>query len=247
MKRILLSIIGISGLLIAAPLSTASAADMALKAPPPPPAPIFSWTGFYVGAQVGGAWGHDNASIANPGIPFPPPIFIPFTVNTSGGMGGFHAGYNYQVSQWVFGVEGSVDWTRLDKTFIVGICPLFCGTSTTKADTQGSFRGRVGIAIDRVLFYATGGLAVARINNTYDTTAFGGGFASLSHTRDGWTGGGGIDFAITNNWSLLAEYRYSDFGTFIDKSSVAFFPATNVTRHFTESQAEGGVSYKFGP
>ena len=63
MKRILLSIIGISGLLIAAPLSTASAADMALKAPPPPPAPIFSWTGFYVGAQVGGAWGHDNASI----------------------------------------------------------------------------------------------------------------------------------------------------------------------------------------
>jgi outer membrane immunogenic protein len=247
MKRIFLGIIGISGLLIAAPLSTASAADMPLKAPPAPPAPAFSWTGFYIGGQVGGASGHDNASIANPGIPFPPPIFIPFTVNTNGAMGGFHAGYNYQVSQWVFGLEASVDWTRLDKTFIVGICPLFCGTATTKADTQGSVRGRVGIAVDRALFYATGGWAVARITNTYDTTAFGGGFASLSHTRDGWTAGGGIDYAVTNNWSLLAEYRYSDFGTFIDTSAVAFFPATTVSRHFTENQLEGGVSYKFGP
>ncbi|HWX82136.1 MAG TPA: hypothetical protein VNZ48_00940, partial [Xanthobacteraceae bacterium] len=84
MKRISLSIIGISGLLIAAPLSTASAADMALKAPPPAPAPIFSWTGFYIGGQVGAAWGRDNGNIDNPGIPFPPPIFIPFTINTSG-------------------------------------------------------------------------------------------------------------------------------------------------------------------
>jgi outer membrane immunogenic protein len=247
MKRISLSIIGISGLLIAAPLSTASAADMALKAPPPPPAPMFSWTGFYVGAQAGAAWGRDNASIDNPGIPFPPPVFIPFTMNTSGGMGGFHAGYNYQVSQWVFGLEGSVDWTKLERTSNIGICPLFCGTFNTKADTQGSIRGRVGVAVDRALFYATGGLAVAKITNTYDTTAFGGGFASISHTRDGWTAGGGIDYAVTNNWSLLAEYRYSDFGTFIDRSSVAFFPLTNVNRHFTESQAEGGVSYKFGP
>jgi outer membrane immunogenic protein len=145
MKRILLSVIGISGLLIAAPLSIASAADMALKAPPPPPAPVFSWTGFYVGGQIGGAPGHDAGSIDNPGIPFPPAIFLPFTVNTSGGMGGFHAGYNYQVNQWVFGLEGSVDWTKLDKTFNFGVCPLFCATATTKADTQGSIRGRVGI------------------------------------------------------------------------------------------------------
>src|ERR1700689_2977779 len=107
MQRISLGIIGITALLIAAPLSTASAADMPLKAPPAPPPPVFSWTGFYVGAQVGGAWGHDHASIQNPG---PPPVCIPFTVNTSGGMGGFHAGYNYQVSQWVFGLEGSIDW-----------------------------------------------------------------------------------------------------------------------------------------
>ena len=116
------------------------AADMPVKAPVYKSlvAVPYNWTGFYVGGQIGGAWGRDNASIANPGIPFPPPIFIPFTVNTSGGMGGFHAGYNYQVSQWVFGLEGSVDWTKLDKTFIFGICPLFCGTATTKSDWQGS-------------------------------------------------------------------------------------------------------------
>jgi len=243
MKRILLGGIGILGLFIAAPLSTASAADMAVKAPPAPAptTPVFSWTGFYVGGQIGGAWGHDN------GIIDPPDVFIPFNINASGGIGGFHAGYNYQVGQWVVGVEGSVDWAKLNKTFDVGICTVFCADATTKADTQGSIRGRVGIAVDRALFYATGGVAVAQITNTYDTTtAFGGGFASLSHERDGWTAGGGFDYAVTNNWSLLAEYRYSDFGTFIDRSSVAFFPATNVSRHFTENQLEAGVSVKLG-
>lgn len=237
MKLVLLGVIGISGLLIAAPLSTASAADMPLKAPPPAPTPVFSWTGFYVGGQIGGAWGHDN------GIVDPPDVFIPFNINANDGMAGFHAGYNYQVNQWVFGLEGSVDWSRLNNTFTV--CPLFCSTATTKADTQGSVRGRVGIAVDRALFYATGGLAVARITNTYDTTAFGGGFASLSHTRDGWTAGGGIDYAVTNNWSLLAEYRYSDFGTYHDGlPAAAFFPVSNVSHHFTENQLLVGVSVK---
>jgi outer membrane immunogenic protein len=247
MKRVLLGVIGISGLLIAAPLSNANAADMPLKAPPPAAAaPVFSWTGLYFGAQAGGVWGHDSGNITNPGIPFPPPIFVPFTFTTQSAMGGLHAGYNLQISQWVFGVEGSIDWMNLNKASMVGICPLFCGAATTKSDYQASVRGRVGIAFDRALIYGTGGVAMANITNTYDTTAFGGGFASISRQRDGWTAGGGIDYAVTNNWSLLAEYRYSDFGSYADKSSVAFFPATNVNHHLTESQAEVGISYKVG-
>lgn len=222
--------------------NSALAADMAVKALAPP-LPVFTWTGIYIGAQVGYAWGHDNASIENPGLPVA--IFLPFTVDTKSVIGGVHVGYNLQYSHWVFGLEGSVDWKNLNKTFVVGICPLFCGTSTFHSGVQGSIRGRLGVAFNQVLLYATGGVAIIGINNTYDTTAFGGGFAGIDKTHVGWTIGGGIAYAVTNNWSVRAEYRYSDFGSFIDKSSVAFFPATNLNRHFTESQAQAGLSYKF--
>jgi outer membrane immunogenic protein len=122
---------------------------------------------------------------------------------------------------------------------------LFCGNATTKSDWQGSARGRVGWAFNQILLYATGGWAFAHITNTYDTTAFGGGFASISGTRSGWTVGGGAEYALNKNWSLRAEYRYSDFGNVADQSSIAFFPATRVNRHITESQVQAGFSYKF--
>src|ERR1700686_4171262 len=114
----------------AAPLAIAGAAfapDLPVKAPPmmaPPPA--YSWSGFYIGAQVGWARANDDGSIVNPGIPFPPPINIPFTVNTSGVIGGGHVGFNWQHGMWVFGLEGSIDGANLSKSFQVGICPLFC-------------------------------------------------------------------------------------------------------------------------
>jgi outer membrane immunogenic protein len=240
MKKLLLTT---TALIALAAVGSAGAADLPVyKAPPVVPAPVFSWTGFYLGGQVGGAWGHDDASLVNPGVPVA--INFPFIINTKSVIGGAHAGYNVQFNQFVLGVEGSVDWTDLRDTSVVGICPLFCGTFMTKTDVQGSIRGRAGIAFDRALIYATGGLAFANIRNTYDTTAFGGGFASISTTRTGGTVGGGIQYAITNNWSVRGEYRYTDFGSFVDKSSVAFFPATNVNRHLTESQAEVGLSYK---
>jgi outer membrane immunogenic protein len=238
LRRILMASVGVIAL-----TGFAFAADMPLKAPPPPMAPAFSWTGLYVGAQVGYAWARDNGSIENPGVPVA--ILFPFTVDMTGVIGGGHIGYNMQFNQWVIGVEGSVDGTDLKSAFTVGVCPLFCGNATTKLGLQSSVRGRVGVAFDRILLYATGGVAFADIKNTYDTTAFGGGFASIDKTHTGWTAGGGLAYAVTNNWSLRAEYRYSDFGSFIDKSSVAFFPATNLNRHVTESQAQAGVSYKF--
>ena len=223
----------------------AFAADLPLKAQPlPPPPPPFSWTGFYIGAQVGWARVHDDGSIVNPGIPVA--INFPFTIETDGVIGGAHIGYNLQYGMWVFGVEGTVDGSDLNKSFTVGVCPLFCGAATTKVGIQGSVQGHVGVAFDRVLLYATGGLAIADITNTYDTTAFGGGFASIGGTRTGWTAGGGAAFAVTNNWSVRAEYRHSDFGDVVDKSSVAFFPATNLNRHVTEDQVQLGASFKIG-
>jgi outer membrane immunogenic protein len=221
------------------------AADLPVKAPPmPAPPPAYSWSGFYIGGQVG--WGrlHDDASIVNPGIPVA--INLPFTVDTSGVIGGGHVGFNLQRGMWVFGVEGTIDGASLSKDFTVGVCPLFCGAAHTDIGVQGSIRGRLGVAFDRVLLYGTGGAAFADITNTYDTTAFGGGFASIGGVRTGWTAGGGIAWAVNNNWSVRGEYRHSDFGNVVDKSSVAFFPATNLNRHVTEDQVQLGVSLKLG-
>jgi len=245
MKKLLLASLALAAVCSA---QSALAADMPVKARPLPPAVIlFSWTGFYVGGQVGWAQATDDASIENPGIPFPPPIFIPFQVEMEGIIGGGHVGFLWQYNNIVLGVEGSFDVSDLDKAFVVGVCPLFCGDATTSIDHQASFRGILGWAIDRFLIYATGGVAFADITNTYDTTAFGGGFASIGDWRTGWTIGGGLKYAFTNNWSIRGEYRFSDFGDFIDKSNVAFFPATNLNRHVEQHQAQLGVSYRFGP
>lgn len=230
-----------------------------LPPPPPPPVPIFTWTGVYIGIQIGGVWARDSASLVNPGsgpnvqnvngvlIPFAiPAVNFPFTANASGVIGGGHIGYDLQINQWVLGVEGSVDGTSMSTAQHVNAIPrLFEADLRTRSDVQGSIRGRLGIAFDRLLLYGTGGVAFAGITDFYDTTRFGRGTANFSRTRTGWTAGGGIAYAITNNWSIGAEYRYSDFGHYSDVSNIAFFSLSNVNRHFTENQVEGRLSYKF--
>ena len=108
-----------------------------------------------------------------------------------------------------------------------------------EADIQGSARGRLGIAVDRALFYATGGAAFAEFKDTYIGAA-GAGLATPSHTRVGYTVGGGVEYAITTQWSLRAEYRYSDFGSFGDPVGVVIVP-----RRETMQRAQIGFSYKF--
>ena len=90
------------------------------------------------------------------------------------------------------------------------------------------------------MFYATGGAAFAEFRTNYATTL---GFDNLSHTRVGYTVGGGVEYAITNNFSLRGEYRYSDFGTFTDFANASGFGA--VRRRETEQRAQVGFSYKF--
>jgi outer membrane immunogenic protein len=231
--------------------SAAFAADLPYRGPPPvylPPAPIFTWSGFYLGGQVGYAWARDNGSINNPapGIPgLPAAIFLPFTVDLNGVIGGAHVGYNLQINQWVVGLEGDVDGTSLSKTQLVGAFPpFFQGLVNPKATVQGSIRARLGIAFDRVLIYATGGAAFADFTIAYNTRPLGG-LDQITSTRSGWTVGGGLDYAITNNWSIGAEYRYSDFGSRNDFSPIALFPNSFVRHHLTENQVQAGFSYKF--
>jgi outer membrane immunogenic protein len=229
-----------------------------LPPPPPPPPPVFTWTGVYIGGQIGGAWGSGALSNFNG--------FDPFTgafVNTSlggtpsGVIGGGHVGYQVQINQWVLGVEGSVDGTSLRKTAVAAFPNFFGGsvlTTQTTADVQGSIRGKLGIAWDRFMIYGTGGVAFGGFNTNFQFAAPNGivvppFFASnnFSTTRVGWTAGGGAQYAVTPNWWVFVEYRFSDFGTvrsgaFPNLPTGVFF---NGQRRIQENQVQAGFSYKF--
>jgi outer membrane immunogenic protein len=254
--------------------SAALAADLPSRAPPPvyvPPAPIFTWTGIYVGGQVGYAWGSGSGNFTG----FDPFTDVAFTTNAGGGnpngvIGGGNVGYNYEIPGWnwfsssgaVIGLEGSVDGSSLSKTAVATV-PIFGGFSTvdvhSKLDVQGSIRGRLGFAWDRVLIYATGGVAFGGINT--DITVFGTDFfgtpvfgsGNRSTTRVGWTVGGGLQYALTNNWSVRAEYRFTDFGrinqtgVFEDTNPLILTPTAAFigNRRIQENQVQVGFDYKF--
>jgi outer membrane immunogenic protein len=169
-------------------------------------------------------------------------------------IGGAHIGYQVQINQWILGIEGSVDGTTLTKTVTFGSGDGTVVSAQTNADVQGSIRGKLGFAWDRFMIYGTGGVAFGgfrtniNVANSGTTTRvpF---FASLdvSTTRVGWTAGGGAQYAITPNWWVFAEYRFSDFGTiregaFPNLPVGAFF---NGSRRVQENQVQAGFSYRF--
>lgn len=212
--------------------------------PPAPPAPIFTWTGLYIGGQVGWAWDRDPTTVA--GF-FPPVAFSSsFASDPDGVIGGAHLGYNLQIGQWVAGIEGTVDGTSIRRS---AFDPVTGITASTREVVQGSVRARAGLAFDRVLIYATGGAAFTGIDNTYAGGFLApGAFESIARTRSGWTVGGGLQYALTDNWSIRAEYRYSDFGTYTDYPFAVFVPLgsiLSVNHHLTQNQVQGGISYKF--
>jgi outer membrane immunogenic protein len=242
------------------PAGALAIASSAFAAEPlPPPVPIFTWSGIYIGAQLGGAWGYDNVTwsgISNDGDL----AGGSFSHSLAGVIGGAHVGFNLQVNPWlVLGAEGTVDGTSLSNTIAVPVND-FMGdtpgviTATNQAEVQGSIRGRIGLAFDRALIYGTGGVAFTGFKTVLvDTTGF---FTSLpgtnstiSNTRVGWTAGGGVEYAITNNWSVRVEYRYLDFGRITESPFAGQLPFANsfvsLRHRLTENQVQAGFSYRF--
>ncbi|MCI0598686.1 MAG: porin family protein [Beijerinckiaceae bacterium] len=222
-------------LLLAAFLATAApaaAADIPSPAPPPAytPPPLFTWTGFYLGGQIGYAWGTDTVTV------FPFGFGTNFTPN--GVVGGAHVGYNLQLNQFVAGLEGDVEGTGISRNFSPGGVVY-----NTNIPVQGSIRARLGITFDRVLLYATGGAAFAG----FETTVTGFGIDRTSQTRAGWTVGGGIEYAVTPNWSIRAEYRYADFSSFSHPAPLTFGVGSSVRHQETENAVRAGFSYRFAP
>jgi outer membrane immunogenic protein len=248
---------------------TAFAADLPVRAPPPiylPPPPIFTWTGIYIGGQIGYAWGNgsNNFNGFDPFFNGGQGVFLNSSVGgtPNGVIGGAHVGYNYQIPGWnwfsssgvVIGLEGTVDGTSLSNTAIATFPDGSNLSANSTADIQGSIRGRIGLTWDRALIYGTGGVAFGGFNSnvSFTGTNFATGapfFASgnISSTRVGWTVGGGIDYAVTNNWSVFAEYRYTNFGS-IRENDFGQLPGGftfNGSRQLNQNQVQVGFSYRF--
>ena len=149
-------------------------------------------------------------------------------------MVGGTAGYNYQFGQTVVGIEGDIDWSNI-RGNTNAACALGCETRNTWLSTV---RGRVGFAWDRFLPYVTAGVAFG------DVEARTPGFAGASDTRVGWTAGGGVEYAITNNLSGKVEYLYVDLGDFnCGVACGAGLATDNVS--FDSHIVRGGLNFKF--
>ena len=205
----------------------ASAADLgrSYKAPPsyaPSYAAPFSWTGTYVGANVGWTWGTfdlnpaatDNLSGA---VSLPGAV----SINNSSLIGGFQAGYNWQVGMWVLGLEQDYQFTGLKQTKTLGApsAPFLAGDSIeAKTDYLAATRARLGVAWERALFYAAGGLETGMFDVTSTYVSRGGGgspaasFTDTNKLHFGFNIGAGFEYAVTNNVFIGAEYRYIDLG-----------------------------------
>ena len=172
------------------------AADLprpAYKAPPfLSPTPVFSWTGFYVGAHGGYGWSRFSGDGDSR--------------TAKGWLAGVQAGYNYQIGQFVLGIEGEYSFAnvKLDE-------PLFAGTLTLKNDYFATAAARIGYAFDRSLLYAKVGGAWTR--DKWDANDGAGGTATATSNRTGWLLGAGFEYAVWENLSVKLEYNYIKFGT----------------------------------
>jgi outer membrane immunogenic protein len=218
-------------LALAALLLTSTSAFAADLAPQPMPiAPVFSWTGFYAGVHAGAVFSDAKATDTLFGARA--------KFNNTGFIGGGHVGYNEQFdNNIVIGLEGDIDYSSLSKTTseFFGGTP---GTAKFQSDWQGSVRARAGYALDQFLPYVTGGVAFGDEKFSVEVPGIGG--ASQSKTRVGWTAGGGVEYAIDQNWIVRGEVRYTDFGN----QNITLLGDPVKTR-FNEVTTELGVSYKF--
>lgn len=208
-RHLLLGAASAAALTFAVP--AAQAADLPAYEPAPAvvAVPSFTWSGPYIGVQTGYGWGRAS--------------------NTShdGWMIGGYLGYNVQVdgSPVVFGVETDLNWSDVDgrRSAAGG------GRTRLNSDWNGATRGRIGYAFDRFLVYGAAGIA-------YADREIRGPNARGDKTAVGWTVGGGVEAAVTDNVVARAEYRYTDYGS--DRFA-------GVKSSATEHRIMGGVAFKF--
>ena len=228
MKKYLLSSVAALGLVAA---GAASAADLPARrgpvaAPVYAPVPVFTWTGFYVGANAGYGWGNIDSTTFG---------VLPTLNDPEGFIGGGQIGYNYQMGQLVFGVEADFQGADLK----ADVRDVFGNSASNEINYFGTVRARLGYAMDRFMPYITGGFAYANVKSTFATP-----LASISNdnTQYGYTIGAGLEYAFTNNLTAKLEYLYVD----LERESVRTpFGNANFKVGTDFSLVRAGLNYKF--
>jgi outer membrane immunogenic protein len=218
----------------------ASAADMPIYTKAPP---IWNWTGFYAGGNIGYSWGQGDSSVSF--FDSTPALLatVDQTIGMNGVIGGGQVGYNWQTGRWVLGLETDFQATGQQGTATFQ-CGAACGAPTSETVTDkltwfGSVRGRVGYTVTpTMLLYGTGGLGYGDVvSNGSGTTSI-----SSSEWKTGWVAGGGIETRISGNWTAKLEYLYySDAPARIQLPLSANINSPGVT----DSIVRGGVNYFF--
>jgi outer membrane immunogenic protein len=215
---------------------SANAADLPAR---PRPAPVyapppFTWTGFYVGGNIGDAWSHstitDNltgASLSTRGL--------------NGLIGGGQLGYNFQTNNFVFGVEGTFDWSSLDRTS--GVVATRFGNLQATASTPWitSVAARLGYAFDRSLIYGKvgGGWVDNKLTVSNLTTGLS---ATATNSNGGLLLGVGGEYGIDQNWSVKIEYAHIGLGTWTAASPIA---GDRISAKREINMITGGFNYRF--
>jgi outer membrane immunogenic protein len=255
-----------SGIAAVAAAGGVQAADMRapMKAPPPMPPPAPSWTGFYIGGNLGAAWqqSHFQSSGYDGGGGLIDAIPISGTNTKTSFIGGGQVGYNWQSGSAVYGVEADISGlgnsgSSSSQIFAVNKFCSFGGNCThnasSKIDWVATFRGRLGLAFTDTMVYATAGLAVGHVKNSVSETSNGycgsscafGPFSSSS-TKTGLAVGGGVEHMLSPNWTVRLEAMFIDLG----HSSVSVVPSSKgspFTATFSNQMVVGrvGLNYKF--
>ena len=238
---------------------------IAAKAPPVVTPPIYNWTGCYLGGNVGWTSAHTSGILAIYNgflLGEPPSSFWLGAGNTPSFIGGGQVGCNYQSGQFVFGIEGDADWRRLSRTgyLLPGVVASSngeFGNFSLTSNWQASLRGRLGYAVDRTLWYATGGIAWTRLSFRGNLSIFNDddgdigtyNIAPVSKTPVGWTLGGGVEYAVREDVTIGLEGRYNRYGsqhfnTLAVPDPAPIFPATG-DLNVNSSEIIGKVNFRF--
>jgi len=262
MKRTLIASAAFASLLVAA---NASAADLPVYTKAPAVAVVYDWTGYYIGTNVGYSFGRGTTDGTVTGtqatgavVTTLPTLPLSGRADVNGFIGGGQLGYNWQQGAWVFGLEGDIQFSNERKSgdvCTVAGCPVgsVAFTRDYKLDWFGTARGRVGfLPAERILLYATGGLAYGSFSGSSSTLPLD--IGTWSQVNAGWTVGAGVESALGSNWSVKFEYLYMDLGnvggstatntTTVVRTTTAL--AYSFNTKFTDNIVRVGLNYKFG-